>query len=104
MKISILNILGFCSNGKDKTIHLNESQLLDLTKIINGYKEELCASNQDIRECEELLALSKTKIICLNERQLYNLIQIIKDYKDQLCSKTFQKQCNKLLAITKKSL
>jgi hypothetical protein len=104
MKISVLNILGYSSNGKDKTINLSDSQVNNLKEIIKAYKEELCASNQDITECDELLALSKTKTICLNERQLYNLMQIIKTYKSELCAKHFKKECNKLLTLVKKSL
>lgn len=53
--MEILKTLGYTNNGKNKQITLSERQIFNLINIIEAYKEEMCASNQDIEECNELI-------------------------------------------------
>ena len=52
---------GYSTNGKIKSITLNERQIENLISIIEGYKEELCGSKQDITACKELIDILKSK-------------------------------------------
>ena len=55
------NALGNSTNGETKLIKLNERQMFNILHIIKCYKEELCSSNQDIQECEELIEKFKNE-------------------------------------------
>ena len=52
---------GYSTNGKTIKIAFNERHIENLIIIIEGYKKELCSSNQDIAACKELLEILKTK-------------------------------------------
>ena len=55
--MEVLKILGYSDNGKNKQVILSERQIFNLINIIKAYKEEMCASNQNIKECEELISI-----------------------------------------------
>ena len=61
-KFSALNALGYVPNGDDVQIVLSERQAQNLVTIVETYKEEMCASRQDISNCENLLDIIQASI------------------------------------------
>ena len=55
MCMNLLRKLGYVNNGKVKSVKLSNRQISNLIMIVERYKEELCGSNQDIENCQELL-------------------------------------------------
>lgn len=61
-KISALNALGYVPDGDDVQIILSERQAQNLVTIVETYKEEMCASRQDISNCQSLLDVIQAAI------------------------------------------